>query len=123
MTGPLQILIGADVPPDPDSGAAGTVWHTSHALRGLGHHVDAFWAGDMPRRIRHGNLHYLLELPRRYETAVRTRSARRTHDVIQLSQPHAWRAARDHRRAKRPGIFVNRSHGVENMAHEVIAGL
>ena len=117
---PLRILIGADVPPDPNAGAAGTVWHTTEALRALGHEVDAFWADDLPHRIRHGNLHYLLELPRAYRDAVRERCARKDYDVIQLSQPHAWLAAKDHRTSRRPGVCVNRSHGWELLADEAL---
>jgi glycosyltransferase involved in cell wall biosynthesis len=111
----MRILVGADVAPDPDSGAAGTVCASNAALRGLGHAVDEFWAADLRHRIRHWNLHYLLELPREYREAVRRRVRNGTYDVIQLSQPHAWLAARDHRR-RRGGVFINRSHGLESLA-------
>ncbi len=63
---PLRILVGADVPPDLNPGASGTVLQTNLALRELGHHVDEIWADDLGRRIRHGNLHYAFELPRAY---------------------------------------------------------
>lgn len=116
----MRILVGADVPPDPNSGAAGTVFHTNRALRELGHEVDEIWADDLGRRIRHGNLHYLLELPRTYRNEVGRRCAEKQYDVIQLSQPHAWLAAKEHQRRHRSGIFVNRSHGVENMVNEVL---
>jgi glycosyltransferase involved in cell wall biosynthesis len=116
MSRPLRILVGADVPPDPNAGAAGTVVQTNQALRELGHEVDEIWARDLPHRVRHGNLHYLLELPRGYECAVEARCAKRTYDVIQLSQPYAWRAARAHRRAGRAGVFINRSHGLESLS-------
>jgi len=117
---PLRILVGADVPPDPNSGAAGTVYHTNAALRELGHEVDEIWRDDLPHRIRHGNLHYLLELPRAYRNAVRKRCENKQYDVIQLSQPYAWLAAKDHQRSGRPGVFVVRSHGIEQrVAKEV----
>ena len=116
----FRILVGADVPPDPNSGAAGTVYATNVALRELGHDVDEIWATDLPRRIRHGNLHYLLELPRAYRHAVRNRSNSRDYDVIQLSQPYAWLAAREHQQAGRSGVFVNRSHGLEVLADAVV---
>jgi glycosyltransferase involved in cell wall biosynthesis len=70
----------------------------------------------MRHRIRHWNLHYLLELPSEYARVVSKRCAGGGYDVIQLSQPHAWLAAREHRRRRRHGIFVNRSHGLESMA-------
>jgi glycosyltransferase involved in cell wall biosynthesis len=112
----VRILVGADVPPNPDSGAAGTVFATSAALRALGHEVDEIWSSDLEHRIRHWNLHYLLELPRSYRAVVQARQATGDYDVIQLSQPSAWLAAREHRARRRRGIFVNRSHGLESMA-------
>jgi len=112
----LRILVGADSPQDPNSGAAGTVFATNAALRDLGHHVDTIWADDLPHRIRHWNLHFLLELPRAYQRVVQERASATSYDVIQLSQPHAWLAARDNRRRRRHAILVNRSHGLESMA-------
>lgn len=117
---PLRILVGADVPPDPNSGAAGTVYATNEALVGLGHEVEAFWGPDLPHKIGHWNLHYLLELPPAYARAVKDRMERFNPDVIQLSQPHAWLAARQHLRKRRRSIFVNRSHGLESMAEDAL---
>ena len=116
----LKILIGADTPPNPDSGAAGTVVATNLALRALGHEVDAFWCDDLAHRIKHWNLHYWLELPREYRKAVAQRCAQQDYDVIQLSQPYAWQAARDNRRRRRRAVFVNRSHGLECMADAML---
>ena len=56
----LKILMMADLPPNADSGAAGTEYQTMEALRRLGHEVDAVWADSLPHRIGHGNLHYCL---------------------------------------------------------------
>jgi glycosyltransferase involved in cell wall biosynthesis len=109
----LDILVGADVNPDPNSGAAGTVMETSKALAALGHRVESFWSESLGRRIAHGNLHYILELPRAYRAAVRSHLARQHFDVVQLSQPHAWLAGKmlmD--RSDRP-LMVWRSHGLE----------
>ena len=114
----LRILVGADVPPDPNAGASGTVYQMNAALRTLGHTVDEFWQADMGRRIRHGNLHYLLELPRKYRSQVRRRLRGGEYDVIELNQPHAYAAALDHRRSRRHGVFVNRSHGHEVRSEE-----
>ena len=118
---PLRILTAADVPPDPNSGAAGTVYATNVALRELGHEVDEIWTDDLgPRRIRHGNLHSLLEQPRAYRKAVRRRIADKDYDVIQMSQPQAYLAARDLKRRGFRGIVVNRSHGVELRVNAVL---
>jgi glycosyltransferase involved in cell wall biosynthesis len=111
---PLQILTVADVPPDPNSGAAGTVYCTNVALRELGHKTDEIWAEQLgPRRIRHGNLHSLLEQPRTYRREVLKAIARSTYDVVLMSQPQAYLAARMLKKAGFPGTVVNRSHGVE----------
>lgn len=117
----MRFLIGSDYPADPDAGASGTVHWTTRALRELGHEVDEIGRADLPHRIRHGNLHYLLELPSAYREAVRVRCARKEYDVIMLSQPHAWLAARDHLRLRRRGVFLNRSHGLESMANQAVA--
>ena len=117
----MRVLVGANVPPDPNSGAAGTVWHTTAGLRELGHEVDDFWSEQIGRRIVHGNLHYAVELPWRYRALVRAHAQRSNYDAIQLSQPHAFFAARDHRISQRPGVFVNRSHGLELRYNRVMA--
>jgi len=117
----MRILVGADAPADPNSGAAGTVFATNAALRALGHHVDTIWSEHLPHRIRHWNLHYLLELPKAYERVVQERTLHTDYHVIQLSQPHAWRAARDNRRRRRRTLLVNRSHGLESMADAALA--
>jgi len=118
---PLRILSMANVPPDPNSGAAGTVWHTNVALRALGHEVDELWVDDLPkRRIRHGNLHSLLEQPRSYRSALRARLRQRRYDVVQISQPQAYLAARALRQDDFGGVVVNRSHGVELRVETVV---
>ncbi len=117
----MKILFAADVPPDPNSGAAGTEYQTMIALRNQGHTVDAIWGDDLPHRIQHGNLHYLLELPWAYRNAIRSRNSEQEYDVIHVNQPYAWLAARDHALKCRPGVFVNRSHGWETRVDEVLA--
>ena len=118
---PLRILTLADVPPDPNSGAAGTVFHTNVALRELGHDVDEIWAHDLgPRRIRHHNLHALIEQPRAYRVALRRRLAQCDYDVVQISQPQAYLAFHDLKRQRFRGLVINRSHGLELMANEIV---
>jgi Glycosyltransferase len=106
----MKILFMADVPPDPNSGAAGTELRTAEALRQLGHEVDEVWAPRLGRRIAHGNLHYLFELPRAYRRELRRAAAQNEYDVIHVNQPHGYLAAK----AKPKGaVFVHRSHGLE----------
>lgn len=110
---PLRFLFAANTPRDVNLGAAGCDISTIEALRGLGHHVDEIWGTDMPRRISHGNLHQLLELPSNFARAVGDRCSRQNYDVVQVNQPHAYLAAKQHRLERRPGVFINRSHGWE----------
>jgi glycosyltransferase involved in cell wall biosynthesis len=118
---PLRILTVADVPPDPNSGAAGTVYHTNVALRELGHVVDEIWAEDLgQRRIQHGNLHALLEQPRAYRREVLNAIARQDYDVVMMSQPQAYLAAKAIKQQGFRGIVINRSHGVELRANTVL---
>jgi glycosyltransferase involved in cell wall biosynthesis len=110
----MRILLMADAPMNPDSGAAGTEYQTMMALRTLGHEVDAVWSDGLPHRIKHGNLHYLLELPRAYRKKLKDRQSVRHYDVVHVSQPHGYLAARFVRSLGdgRP-VFVHRSHGFE----------
>lgn len=111
----MRILFMADVAPDPNAGAAGTELRTAAALRTLGHEVDEVWAPRLGRRIAHGNLHYLLELPGAYRREMR-RAGR--YDVFHVNQPHGYLAAK----SKPPGsVFVHRSHGLELRAERALA--
>ena len=117
----LRILTVANVPPDPNSGAAGTVYHTNVALRELGHHVDELWNHDLgQRKIAHGNLHSLLEQPRMYRDAVVRAVQKNAYDVVQMSQPQAWLAAKTLKRQGYRGVIVNRSHGLELRVDSVL---
>jgi glycosyltransferase involved in cell wall biosynthesis len=118
----MKILMMADVPPNPDSGAAGTEWQTARALRELGHEVTTIWADDLGRRIRHGNLHYLLELPRECERVALERLRHEAFDVVHVNQPHGFRAARTIHRSHPETIFVHRSHGFEPYVEETVRG-
>jgi glycosyltransferase involved in cell wall biosynthesis len=117
----LRILFAADVPPDPNSGAAGTELRTIEALRARGHEVQTIWAEDLGRRIQHGNLHYLLELPSAYRRVISQRCRTQVFDVIHANQGHCYEAARDHAKQARPGVFVCRSHGLDDRAERFLA--
>jgi glycosyltransferase involved in cell wall biosynthesis len=110
----VRILVAADVHPDPNAGASGTEWQTVEVLRRLGHEVDTLWAGDLGRRIGHGNLHYLLELPRRYRSVIGARCDQTPYDVVHVNQGHCFLAALEHRKRRRHGVFVCRSHGLDD---------
>ena len=116
----MKILFAADVPPDPDSGAAGTELQTIAGLRRLGHEVDEIWAPDLGRRIKHGNLHYLLELPFTYRKVIRQKYLEKAYDVVHVNQGHCYLAAKEHKATKRPGVFVCRSHGLDDHMEKVL---
>src|SRR5204862_2573694 len=103
----------ADTPADPNRGAAGTEVQTMRALRGIGHDVDASWSDGLGRRIGHGNMHLLIELPRTYERAALEALNRQPYDVVHVNQPHGFRAARAVHRASPRSVFIHRSHGFE----------
>jgi len=116
----VNILLVADLYPDPDSGAAGTEYQTLLALRSLGHNVRPIWRDELCHRISHGNLHYLLELPAAFRDAISVHCRKESYDVIHVNQPYAWLAAKEHRRSGRPGVFINRSHGWEPRIKEAL---
>jgi len=68
----------------------------------------------MARRIRHGNLHYLLELPRNYRRAVTAARRGSAYDVLHVNQGHCYLTARQAYRERWPEVFVLRSHGLDD---------
>jgi len=119
----LKFLFVANTPRDSNAGASGCDISTIDALRLLGHEVDEVWSQDMRRRLSHHNLHQWLELPGNFAWVVRDRCRRKDYDVVQVNQPHAWKAAREHQILKRKGVFINRSHGWEPAMHRALDGL
>ena len=99
--------------PAPDSGAAGTEYQTVAALRRLGHEVDTVWADSLSHRVRHGNLHYLLELPGAYKATMLARMRRVNYDAIHVNQPHGYLAAKAAAALRGRTVFIHRSHGLE----------
>jgi glycosyltransferase involved in cell wall biosynthesis len=109
----MRILLMADLPAGPDSGAAGTEYQTLAALRRLGHEVDTVWADSLPHRVTHGGLHYLVELPRAYRKAMLDRMKNARYDVIHVNQPHGYLAAKALVERREDPVLVHRSHGLE----------
>lgn len=116
----MRILTVAAVAPNPDSGAAGTVWQINQALRRLGHQVEEIWNDDLSHRIKHGNLYSLLEQPRAYRKAICNRLNRSEFDVIDINQPQGFLAAKELKRVGFSGAVINRSHGVELLVNEIV---
>jgi len=91
----MKILFMADIVADPNSGAAGTEIKTINALRQLGCEVDEIWSNDLSHKIKHGNLHYLLELPISYKNLMLSKLNLLHYDVIHVNQPHGFLAAKE----------------------------
>jgi len=103
----------ADVVLSLDSGAAGTEFLTVEAMRNQGCEVDCVWADSLPRKIAHGNLHYLLELPAAYRAVMLERMRQKDYDVIHVNQPHGYLAAQAIATGPAHAVFIHRSHGIE----------
>ena len=117
----MKILYVANTPRDPNKGASGADVATIEALRELGHDVDEVWAdSNSPRRISHGNLHQLVELPHRFAERVASATRKTEYDVIQVNEAAAWLAAKQHVKSRRRGVFINRSHGWEPAGRHAI---
>ena len=109
-----------DYHPDPNSGASGTEWQTVEALRKKGLQVDTVWADQLTHYIRHGNLHYLLELPIAYRHVLVKKYVSVKYDIVHVNQPHGYLAARVLKNRYKHSIFVHRSHGFEGrVTHEL----
>ncbi len=112
----MRFLFIANTLPNPNEGASGCDISTMTALKDQGHEVRAVWTGEWKRCIRHHNLHQLLELPGWFHKVMVREFEKQAYDVIQISQPHGWLAARTHRAQNFPGVFIIRSHGWEPCA-------
>jgi glycosyltransferase involved in cell wall biosynthesis len=119
----MKFLFVANTERDPNAGASGCDIATIESLRRAGHECDEIWGTDLPRVIRHPNLHQLIELPRRFARAIQKQTIGRFYDVVQVNQPHAFWAARQHQMLHRGGLFVNRSHGWEPLVSEAMTAL
>lgn len=102
-----------DAEPRRDTGAAGTEIAIADELERQGHRVRRIFGDRLRHRIRHWNLHHLLEQPGTYRRAIRRALEEEPFDVLHVNQPAGWLAARENRRLGRSALFVHRSHGFE----------
>jgi glycosyltransferase involved in cell wall biosynthesis len=117
----MKILIMANVAPNPSSGAAGTEFQTTKALRELGHTVDNVWTDELSHHLGHFNLYNLGELPLAYRNALRNRFRSTIYDVVHVNQPHGYLAAKALRTMDTRAVFVHRSHGLEGRVRRELA--
>ena len=116
----MRILWVSEVDPDPNSGAGGTELLFVEQLRLLGHDVATVWAKEIPRRIRHGNLHYAFELPHSYWNVIRQKCEAQKFDVVTVNLGQSYLAAKRLRQSGFHGAFVVRSHGLDDHLEEVL---
>lgn len=116
----MRILWVSEVHPEPNSGAGGTERLMVQQLRDLGHDVETIWAADLPRRIAHGNLHYALELPGTYATAIQAACRRTPFDIVTVNLGQSYLAGRKLKAQGFPGAFIVRSHGLDDHLDEVL---
>ena len=98
---------------DASKGAANADLSLLRALRERGHAVEDHWEIGEPRKIRHDNLHLLIEAPRSCEREVIHKLDKTQFDVVLVNQPLGWRTARSLARRATGPLFVARSHGWE----------
>ena len=117
----LRILHMADVLPTPNSGAAGTDYQGVLALERAGHQVRAVWSDELSHRISHYSSRYLLELPCSYRRAMLRHMKVQAFDVVQVSQPYGFLAAKALADGGSSAVFVHRSHGFEPRVRDDLA--
>lgn len=109
----MKILLAANVDPDPDAGASGTQVRLARWLGKIGHEVDAIWAEDIPRTVKHPALHAVVDLPRALRTAIRAKQRDTSYDIVCVNQPMGYLAAKDHFRGRLHGAFIRWTMGLE----------
>lgn len=114
----MRLLYVSHLERDPLKGAPWADISLMDALRRRGHEIEEIWDFGAPRRINHGNLHLLLEAPRRCERAVLRNCAVRPYDVVLINQPLGWRAGSRIKRVSPAPLYIARSHGWEPRVSE-----
>ncbi len=109
----MRILFVAHNVRDDRKGAAYADLSLLGVLRRRGHDVEERWDVGSPRRIRHDNLHLLLEAPFRCESAVKRLLRTSSPDVVIANQPLGYRISRLLERKPGRTVYVARSHGWE----------
>ena len=109
----MKILYVAHNIRDASKGAAYADISLLDELRRRGHLVEERWDIGSPRRIRHDNLHLLLEAPGRCRRTVADALHEAEFDVVLVNQPLGYRVAELMRRRPNGGLYVARTHGWE----------
>ncbi len=117
----MRLLYASHAERDPLKGAAWADLSLLEALRRRGHEVEEVWNFGSPRRIRHDNLHLLLEAPERCARVVLKRQAERSFDVVLINQPLGWKAGQALKGRWPTTLYVARSHGWEPRVSEELS--
>ncbi len=110
----MKILVLADVPRDPNSGAPGSILEILRELSARPEvECEAVLGDGLPHRIRHPKLHNLLEQPLGYLKAAMKRNSNGRFHIIGAYQPASWLLARFLRWNSSGTLLVNLSQGFE----------
>jgi glycosyltransferase involved in cell wall biosynthesis len=116
----LKILWLSDVPPNINSGAAGTEYQIVQSFNELGIQIKKLWSDDIPSKIKHGNLHYAIELPRAYKNICLNILKEEKYDVVIISQPHGFMAFKSIKQKFPNVLCIHFSHGFEAHVSSII---
>jgi glycosyltransferase involved in cell wall biosynthesis len=118
---PFHILVLADVPRDPNSGAPGSILALLREMKKKeGVRIKALLSEQLPHRIRHPKLHNLLEQPWGYLQAARRACSLGPIDLVVAHQPAGWLLAVWLRFRRPKTILVDFSQGFEAHVDSVL---
>ena len=113
----IKFLFVANLVPDRNTGAAGSLIAIAESLERQGHSVDIEWSDGQPYRLP-PQLGHLYELPRRQLNQVWQRLKGTRYDVVIISQPYAH-LVYERLPDRYPGtLFLNRTHGWEDRLYQ-----
>jgi glycosyltransferase involved in cell wall biosynthesis len=108
----MRWLIGSDLEPNINSGAAGTIQRHAETLEALGESVDVFWRKTVSFETG-PSLRRVLELPWIQSEQILSAMRREQYDVVLTSQPHVAMAYRLLSKLHPGTLRLNRTHGWE----------
>lgn len=109
----MNILFVSNFKNNPNSGAAGSLIMIGQNIEQLGHKVSYIWSSPV-RRIKSPYLYGFFELPFTQYRQIKKALDEVQYDVVMVSQPYSWWAAKKLKKKYPSTQFVNRSHGWES---------
>lgn len=108
----MKFLFVSDFENNPNLGAGGSLITIGKSLEVLGHEVDFIWR-QKKRHISIYNIFRFIELPYIQYKQLKKELCINNYDVVQISQPFAWLAAKKLKKKYPSTLFINRTHGWE----------